>query len=339
MPEHRREMAEVEELIIRHFDGTLSQQQERELAGHLASSPEAKQLFLTHMRMEGRLRSLGRDGFLREPEAEIDQLSLPQTDRERTARSKPNTTLGSSRLRVTTTSLAVCAVVILMCSIWTLLPTTVNASTVLIKAKQAASELVDRTYHLTLSHTDSNSVRQTRELVMTLRGGGRFVVRPVDDRYVMGSDGSEYWLAWRSGPVWVTKDYRSLAPKLQRKIPDRRLLELAASPEEPLLLEMDSVLSLIDRRYDVLLIDSNAPTQHHVHARLRSGKRGGPRQIDFWSDKESGVVQRVELQWPNDRQATFVLGESAELSEDWYHHSSHAPAREVEFISGNEPSD
>ena len=58
---------EIENLIVGHFDGTLNEEQEKELATELVTSAETKQLFLSYMRMEGRLHSLGRDGFLREP--------------------------------------------------------------------------------------------------------------------------------------------------------------------------------------------------------------------------------------------------------------------------------
>ena len=62
---------QIENLIVGHFDGTLNEEQEKELAKTLGTSPAAKRLFLSYMRMEGRLHSLGRDGFLREPETEL----------------------------------------------------------------------------------------------------------------------------------------------------------------------------------------------------------------------------------------------------------------------------
>ena len=70
MTNEPNEHIEVENLIVGHFDGTLDEGQEQELATALATSAESKQLFLSYMRMEGRLHSLGRDGFLREPAAE-----------------------------------------------------------------------------------------------------------------------------------------------------------------------------------------------------------------------------------------------------------------------------
>ena len=70
----------IEQLIIGHFDGSLSEEQEKELAEVLATSTASKQLFLSYMRMEGRLHSLGRDGFLREPTAEPQEIVHQPTD-------------------------------------------------------------------------------------------------------------------------------------------------------------------------------------------------------------------------------------------------------------------
>ncbi len=330
---------QIEDLIVGHFDGTLTAEQEKELAAALSSSPAAKHLFLSHMRMEGRLHSLGRDGFIQEPQTGVDPLSsrAPEANEVVLSDTDSNTSLGS-RFRATATSLAICASLILAVSLWVLSPTSVSASTVLGKAREAAAELVDRTYQLTLSHADADEGDQTRQLKITLRGGGLFVVQPLSDRYVMGSDGTDYWLAWngaKSLPVWVTNDFRTLAPELRRKIPNRRLLELAASPEEPLLLSMDSLLELIDNRYDVELIDSENDALHHVRATLRSERSNRPKTVDLWSDIDSGVVNRIELAFPNRRRAKFELGETPALSDEWYHYSQHAPQREVERLGGN----
>ena len=325
---------DFEDLIVGHFDGTLNEKQEAELAKTLGTSPEAKQLFLSYMRMEGRLHSLGGDGFLRGPETEARGCSSPVKDDTKVALGEQSSSRAlRSRLIAASTSVAVCAAVILMVSAWVLAPASVSASSVLMKAQRAAAELVDRTYRLTISHSDVKKGHQVRELTITLRGGGRFVVRPVDNSYVMGSDGDDYWLALKSGPVWVTRDFRTLAPELQRKIPNRRLLEMAASPEEPLLLKIDSLLSLIEHRFDVQLVDSGDETLHRVRATLRSGKRNGPSWVDLWSDVESGVLHRIEMEYSKHRHAIFELGETPALSEDWYHYSEHAPDRDVERIT------
>ena len=217
-----------------------------------------------------------------------------------------------------------------MLSSWALWPSSVSASSVLQNAQRAAAEMIDRTYRVILP--DAGEGSQTRELTINVRGGGRFVVRPVDGAYVMGSDGTSFWMTRQSGPVWVTSSFRSLVPELPRRIPDRRILELVASPNEPLLLEMAALLSLIQRRYDVELVDSASVAEHHVRATLRSEKRNAPAEINFWADTDSGVVLRAEIEWSKDRQTRFELVESAMLSDRWYDYSEHAPGREVERL-------
>jgi outer membrane lipoprotein-sorting protein len=337
MTEEPSKHVEIENLIVGHFDGTLNEKQEKELAAMLASSAEAKQLFLSYMRMEGRLHSLGRDGFLREPIAE------PAIEAERSTQQPISVApVGRSvrqrlSLLAASTSLAVCAAVMLMLLSGVLWPSSVSASSVLQRAQQAAAELIDRTYRVTLSGTGERS--PTSELTINVRGGGRFLVRPVDGAFVMGSDGTEYWVT-QSGPVWMASDSRSLAPKLKRTIPNMWLFGIAASPNEPLLLDMAGLLSLIERKHDVELIDSASPAEHHVRATLRLGRRNTPRnapeRIDFWADADSGVALRAEVRWSGGRQMRFELVESVKLSDQWYHHSEHAPGRErldaVDFL-------
>ena len=321
----------MEKLIVGHFDGTLNEEHDKELAEALATSAEAKQLFLSHMRMEGRLHSLGRDGFLREP---VEEAALaaerpapqPVDDAVRSARSQ------RLRLIAASTSLAVCAFVILMLTTGVLWPATASANSVLKEAKQAAAELVDRAYRLTLTDSYEKGTRRPRGYAITARGGGRFVIQPGDGGYVMGSDGTDYWIARPQGPVWVTNDFRSLVPELQRKIPDRHLLNLVDSPDEPLLMDMSALLAHIERRFDIELVESDNDAEHHVRATMRKERRNRPAAIDFWADAASGVVLRAEIEWSRDRHMQFELVESAILSDGWYHYSTHAPGREVERL-------
>ena len=153
---------EIENLIVGHFDGTLNEEQEKELATALATSAESKQLFLSYMRMEGRLHSLGRDGFLREPAAE--SVAEPEQSATHTADTAPLVRNGRRRLRLfAASSLAVCAAVMLILLSGVLLPSTVNANSVLKRAQAAASELIDRTYRVTISREgERSSMRELR---------------------------------------------------------------------------------------------------------------------------------------------------------------------------------
>ena len=189
---------DVENLVVGHFDGSLTVEQDRELAEALTATAEAKQILLSYMRMEGRLHSLGRDGFLREPMAEAVTApgqSAPQPSGVTPVGQKSGHPV--LRLFAASTSLAVCVAVILMLLTGVLWPPSVSASSVLQKAQQAAAELIDRTYLVTLSSTDERS--PTRELRVDVRGGGRFVLRPIHGAYVLGSDGTDYWLTQQTG--------------------------------------------------------------------------------------------------------------------------------------------
>jgi len=330
MTDEPRKHVDLENLIVGHFEGTLAEEQEANLADALATSAEAKQLFVSYMRMEGRLHSLGRDGFLREPLAE------PAIEPKRAATvptdAAPLALSGRPRLPLfaATTSLAVCAAVVLMLLSGVLWPSSVSASSVLQKAQQAAAELIDRTYRVTISQTREHS--ESREFTINVRGGGRFVMQPADSEYVMGNDGTDYWLIQRDGPVWVTSDFRSVALEVKKKIPNRGLLGLAASPDEPLLLGVSDLLSMIQRKFDVELIESGTVKEHHIRATVNSSRRNHPEVIDLWSEVASGVVLRAEVKWSNGSQRRFELVESVKLSEQWYHHWAHAPGRKVERI-------
>jgi len=320
---------QIDDLIIGHFDRTLNEEQEMELADALTSSGEAKETFLSYMRMEGRLHSMGRDGFLREPPAEL--AIEPERPAPQPVVDEPVVRSDRQRLRLiaASTSLVVCAVVILMLSSGVLWPSSVSASSVLQRAQQVAAEMVDRRYRLVESRETTQGGSPLRDLVITVRGRGRFVVQPEHGGYVMGSDGTDYWVARRNGPVCVTSDFRKLAPELKKRIPNRSLLHsVLASPEEPLLLEMSGLLRLIERRYDIELVKSGTPAEHHVRATRRSSLRGGASVINLKADAKSGVVFWAEMNFA-DRKRTFELIETPTLSSQWYHHSEHAADRPV----------
>lgn len=329
---------EIESLIVGHFDDTLNEEQEKQLASALAASPKAKQLFLSHMRMEGRLHSLGRDGFLREPAGE--SAADPHPPLIHTVDVAPSDRIGRQRIHLfAASSLAVCVAMMLMLLSGVFWSSSVNASSVLQRAQAAAAELIDRTYRVTISNEGDRS--SMRELRVDARGGGRFVLRPLDGAYVVGSDGSDYWLTRHNGPVWVTKKRWLLVPKLKRTMTNSWLFGIASSPNEPLLLDMAGVLSLIERKHNVELIDSASSSEHHVRATWKRGRRNpapnAPVSIDLWADAESGVGLRAEMRWADGRHIQFELLESMPLSDRWYHYSKHAPEGEIRRLPAKAP--
>ncbi|MEO2019808.1 MAG: hypothetical protein ABGZ53_36205 [Fuerstiella sp.] len=323
----------IEELIVGHFDGSLTEQQETELAAALATSTASKQLFLSYMRMEGRLHSLGRDGFLREPAAEPEGIIQQPADitpvDQNNIQHSPSM---RSRFLAVSTSLAVCAAVILMLTsgLW---PSSVNANSVLRKAQQAAAHMVDRAYRVTISGGNVQYEAATQELMINIRGGRHFVIQPIHGSYAMGSDGIDYWLTQDGGPVWITKDYRTLPSAIGRRIPNRGMLKLADSRDELLMMPMSSLLSRIEDSYDVELVESFDPAESHVRATLRSRRGNRAQIIEFWADADSGVVLRAELKWENGRLTRFEQVESPTLSDQWYHYSQHAPDRPVRRVN------
>ena len=336
--------SDLEKLIVGHFDDSLTGQQETELAEALSTSAVAKQLFVSYMRMEGRLHSLGRDGFLRDPASEetvalaASGLSAAEEGAKfQSVIDSPDTPIAPSTGRsrrvsiwAVSTALAVGVGLVLTLMMW---PAPVSASRVLQRAQEVAAEMVDRRYRLVESRPEADGGLLTRELVITARGGGRFVLQPDSAAYVMGYDGSEYWMARRNGPVCVTGDFRTLAPELKKRIPQRSLVYgILASPEEPLLLDMAGLLQLIDRKYDVELVDSGDSKQHHVVATRRSGVRRGALVIRLEADSVSGVVLRAEMQFADSGKRMFEMIETPTLSNGWYHYSEHAPDREIERL-------
>lgn len=333
---------DVEALILGHFEGNLDAKQEQQLAAAISTSTESKTLFLSHMRMEGRLHSLGHDGFLSEENKqasgshEVGEIIAPSIQIGSKDPSQPETSslrikrpkhLPRSRVWVASSSVAVCCILIaIVC--WGLWPSPVNADSVLQKAQRAAAEPIDRTYRITISRSVDQT--RTRELIMNLGGEGRFVIQPVDGAYVMGHDGSEFWVTQRNGPVWVTSDFQNIVSKLRGRIPERRLLELVTSPDEPLSLAISELLSLIERQYEMELVETKTVKEYRIRAMAKSNRANYPDVIDLWSDVDSGVVLRIEAKFANGRQRQFELIETAKLSETWYHYSEHTSGKQVE---------
>lgn len=336
MTDETNPQSDVENLIIGHFDDSLTEEEEKQLGQALSTSAAAKRLFTSHMRMEGRLHSLGRDGLLREPDPRSETRQELRTVADESAESLDDVRyktvdsqpMSSARFRIwTASSLAICVALIF---VWALWPTSVSASSVLQKAQQAAAEMIDRTYRMSESRQNAEGSPTTYELMITVRGEGRFVVQPDHGDYVMGSDGTDYWMARKNGPVFVTADFRKLATELQRRIPNRQLLnDVLASPNEPLLLGISDLLLLIVRRYDIELVDSANPAEHHVRATRRSYVRGRPSIINLHADSETGVVVKAEVEFADSWKRTWELIETSTLSDQWYHHSRHFPSGRV----------
>lgn len=222
---------------------------------------------------------------------------------------------------------------------WSYQPSTTSAASVLRQARFAAAEWVDRSYQVTMTKLVAGKDHPiVTEVELNVRGGGRFVVQPQSKRYVMGNDGADFWLILKKGPVWVTSDVRFLPREQMRKILNSPVVQLASGPNEPLLLELASILELMEENYNVELLESEDPELRYVQARRRAGRRSGPLTIDLWVDVHTGVTRRMELELVpfSDKilakRVSLVLIESRVFSESWYGHAEHAAGREVSRV-------
>jgi hypothetical protein len=327
MSDRSKNFREIDDLIFGHFDHSLTEQQECELAHHLKTCPETQARFCTQMRMEGKLHSLGRDGFLSPPAHQLpSEAEASESDKMHEVTQASNVSHKRS-IPTVITSWVVAATAILLLTSWSLWPSGVSAASVLEQAKQAAQKMVDRTYRVTLINPQDQTVEQ--ELRLDMRGASQFVIRPLDGSYIMGSNGSEFWITRPNESVWVTSNFRSLAPALRRRIPNRRILGFATSPNEPLLLEISGLIALIERNYEIELVNSPESPEHHIRATLRSAKPNVPQSIELWADPETGVVGKAVTHWPNQSSRALELVKSEPLHEDWLQHSHHAPNAEV----------
>ena len=325
----------VEGLIVGHFEGSLDADQEKQLAAAISDSVESKKLFLSYMRMEGRLHSLGRDGFLRSPD-ENAFTTREENATQTTVAPKPTQRSRWNYLKVLGSLAAGIILMFVLSNI--IAPSSVNANTVLERAQQAAAELIDRTYHLVLTDLSDPDKPVKKEFDIDLRGGGSFVIWPKNEPYLMGCDGREYWMARnKRGPVAVTRDYKALAPELRRRIPNRRLVDLLSSPNEPLLLDLSSFLSHIKRAYEIELVDAEDESLNHIQAIVRANRPARLPTIDLFADAETGVIVKIEATRVGKSHALLELLESRPRSEDWYHHESHFVGREVVRLPSNSP--
>ncbi len=113
---------------------------------------------------------------------------------------------------------------------------------------------------------------------------------------------------------------------------EKEVIRRQANPKEPLLLQMAGLLSLMEHTRDVELIESASTSEYHVRATLRSGPPNAPEKVDFCADTESGIGLRAEVTWADGSQMRFELLNSVPLSDQWYHHSEHAPGKEVQRL-------
>ncbi|WP_404309397.1 hypothetical protein [Neorhodopirellula lusitana] len=157
----------------------------------------------------------------------------------------------------------------------------------------------------------------------------------------VGGDLDSRWIVPPVGPV-LTGDENLIASALQS--------EGLGTP----LLHLQTLLTRMAQDYDLELLDDNfiadpRNPSEQIRCRHVAGIRTGddvmmPTRIDLWANDQSGVAERVELQWPEGDDSWLPLRwqielvDFPELADDWFKFHGHCvPGRLVLPIGTDTP--
>lgn len=191
---------------------------------------------------------------------------------------------------------------------------------------KAAAQDVDRRYHIQM--TTANDV-SLPPIMLTVRGSNQFVWEQPMPRGTLqaGSNGKEFWVVPAVGPVMIAAE----GSRLERLLAERQ--------DSTPILHLATALEWLRDRYDLELLpeedisieSSSQPVRcTHYRGSLRNhGELLQPETMEIWSDRNTGVVQRMRLTWPalmksGVHQAELQIQQPPrDLPADWYEHSSH----------------
>ena len=257
----------TESLIRKHFEDHMTAAEEQKLAAALSTSDSSRELFLSYMRLEGRLHSLGRDGLLLEPATDN---SLKEIDGKSQKSSFSSSRRTSPPWRVL---LSLAAMLVLMFVVsWSLSPEPLSAHSILERAKLAAAEWVDRTYLLKINDLMLDGPNRVREFEIDMRGDGVYLVRPLNKgtrtgMRLLGNSGTEQWFSRKnSSTIFTTGDYQSLSPELKKKVPNLGVANFLTSRRKAMLLDIASLLNYVNKTYEVEFVESEQPNTRHLRA-------------------------------------------------------------------------
>lgn len=252
----------------------------------------------------------------------------------------PAATGGPTRSRRWQPLVAVAACLMVACMLsWLQLSRESRASEVLLEIGRVSLEKIDRVYRFRRVVAASGQPDQ-REGRLYLRGCEGFVI--VYGDVVLGRNTDEFWFVAPNGPVVVADDFEWLVGDSDRERLELELLNVLSIDSRSLpLVQLSSAVELMQHDYEVALEED---TRHGKRVdllvgELRDGGADLPSTIRLWSDKDSRIIQRAELEWgrPLDRsQAGAVVLElmaAQRVPAGWYehqaHHSSDRPLRRI----------
>lgn len=206
-------------------------------------------------------------------------------------------------------------------------PGETTAMAAMAKASAAASAIVDREYLVQAELVDAGP-RKHWEARLYVRGGRKFAVRfpGVAGEVWAGSDGGQAWVvpALPILPVRVSPN-----PKwLDSWLDDGRVDGVRPC------LEISALLERLAKHYELVrLPDAPAPglpgvDRLRIEAQRRDDDPRAPNVVRVWIDADSGVVERMEVDWAADapvavRSASFELKAAKPLPGGWFDHAAH----------------
>lgn len=202
------------------------------------------------------------------------------------------------------------------------------------KAMGEAQAETDRQYSMTITARTTALGEQTTAATLYVNGSDQFAVRhaaPLGE-FWLGGDGQQVWFVPEIGPVLVGTE------QILSRVLNRQQL---STP----FLQITSILQRLKNRYELRLLgeeplsppegEGDSVLYQKIRGTLKTADPQWPRTIDVWVSRQSGIVQRVVLNWdrPAERQGLSrlelrLVGQS-QLPDDWYTHAGHHGPRRI----------
>lgn len=238
-----------------------------------------------------------------------------------------------TRSRLWQSLVAVAASLTVVCTLsWLEFSRESRASDVLLEIAGVSLERIDRVYSVRRIVSTTGKPDQP-EGRLYLRGCDGFVI--VCGGVVLGRNTDEFWFVPQDGPVVVAEDFEWIVGTSEREQLELELLNVLSVDSRSLpLVQLSSAVELMRQDYEVRLDDR---TRHGRRVDLLVGELKNenwdlPNTIRLWSDKESRIIERAELEWrrPHERSpANMVILEliaTERVGADWYEHEAHHPS-------------
>lgn len=215
-----------------------------------------------------------------------------------------------------------------------------RADSVLLEISRVSSERIDRVYSFRrVLPTSGGADRHEGRLY--LRGCDGFVITCGD--VALGRNGDELWFVPPDGPVIVAEDFRWMAGGSEHEQLEIELLKVLAIDSRILpLVQLSSAAELMRHDYDVALhadvLDGGRVDV--LVGTLRDETKDLPDMIRLWSDRDSRIIRRAELEWRRPQEQSpansviLELTSAKRVGADWYDHEAHhPPGRQLRHIS------